>query len=115
MANINEQVNTRIKELRKKAGLTQEELAFNSGIHVSFISEIERGLKNPSIESLDKLLIALNISFKDFFDFETNAVEIKGNSVLNKLINDLHNRPEKEIEYIYGITKQFISYEDSRN
>ena len=114
MANISEHVGIRVKAFRQQAGLTQEGLALDSGIHVSFISEIERGLKKPSIESLEKLLIALNISFQEFFDFETSVKEIKGNLVLDKLVRVLEGRSEQEVELIYMIAKQFLDFEDNK-
>jgi transcriptional regulator with XRE-family HTH domain len=40
-------------------GLSQEELAFRSEVHRTYISELERGLKNPSLTTLDKLASAL--------------------------------------------------------
>jgi transcriptional regulator with XRE-family HTH domain len=114
MPNVSEQVGIRIKDYRLRAGLTQEGLAFNADIHVSFISEIERGLKKPSIESLEKLLCALNISFKDFFDFEIDVKTLKDSTALEKLVNELHNRSEREIELIYGLTKQILAFEDEK-
>ena len=114
MANVSEQVGTRLKEFRQRADLTQEALAFNSGIHVSFVSEIERGLKKPSIESLEKLLAALNVSFQDFFDFEIDVKALKDNTALEKLVNELQNRSEQEIELIHGIAKQILAFEDNK-
>ena len=114
MAGVSDKVGIRIKEFRQRAGLTQEGLAFESGVHVSFVSEIERGLKKPSIESLEKLLAALNINFPEFFDFEISVKEIKVNPVLDKLVKELEDRSEQEIELVYGITKQFLKFEDNK-
>jgi len=114
MPNVSEQVGIRIKDYRLRAGLTQEALAHNADMHVSFISEIERGLKKPSIESLEKLLCALNVSFKDFFDFEINVKTLKDSTALEKLVNELHCRSEREVELIYGLTRQIIAFEDDK-
>ena len=48
-----------LRELRESLGLSQEQLGFDSEVHRTYISEIERGLKNPSIETLQKLAEAL--------------------------------------------------------
>jgi len=109
MVNVSEQVRIKVKEYRKRAGLTQEELAFRADMHVSFVSEIERGVKKPSIESLGKLLSVLNVSFREFFDFE---VKVKPCSAIEKLLNELHSRSEREIELIHGLTKQILTFED---
>ena len=114
MANVSEQVGVRLREFRQRAGLTQEALAFNSGIHVSFLSEIERGIKKPSIESLEKLLSALNVSFQEFFDFEINVKALKDSTALEKLVHELQDRSEQEIELIHSIAKQILAFEDRK-
>ena len=51
-----------LRELRSERGLSQEELARRSDLHRTFVSQIERGLKSPSLGSLSKLAHALDIS-----------------------------------------------------
>ena len=114
MANVSEQVGIRLREFRQRAGLTQEVLSFNSGIHVSFLSEIERGIKKPSIDSLEKLLAALNVSFQEFFDFEINVKALKDSTALEKLVHKLQDRSEQEIELIHSIAKQILAFEDRK-
>jgi transcriptional regulator with XRE-family HTH domain len=46
---------------REKAGLSQEELADRAGLHRTFISQVERGLKSPSLNSLIAISAALGI------------------------------------------------------
>jgi transcriptional regulator with XRE-family HTH domain len=60
----------RILSLRKEKGLTMEQLAYQSGISKGGLSEIERNLKEPRAFTIFKLCAGLNISMKDFFDFE---------------------------------------------
>ena len=52
----------RIKETRKKAGLTQEQLAERLDVSVEFVSQIERGLKMPSMPLFIKMIEVLNVS-----------------------------------------------------
>jgi len=49
-----------ISDLRKKAGISQEELAYRASIHRTYVSQLERGLKSPTIAILAKLAKALN-------------------------------------------------------
>ena len=58
----------RLKTLRKKKGLSQEELGFKSSLHRTYISEVERGRRNISIVNIAKIAKALNVSIKEFFD-----------------------------------------------
>lgn len=54
-----------IKAKRQNLNLTQEQLAEKAGFHVNYIGGIERGTRNPSMESLVKIAKALEISPKD--------------------------------------------------
>ena len=51
---INKKFGTVLKELRTKKGLSQEEFAHNIGLHRTYISQLERGLKSPSLQTLEK-------------------------------------------------------------
>lgn len=48
--------------LRKSHGVSQEDLAEESGYHRTYISQLERGLKSPSLRTLNSLAHALGIS-----------------------------------------------------
>jgi len=50
-----------LRKLREQRGLSQEQLAFETGIHRTFVSQLERGLKTPSLATLFKLAAALEI------------------------------------------------------
>lgn len=58
---IYEKVGKRVKEVRKKSGLTQEDLAEKIGVSTTYISSIERGLSFPRGEVLVGILNALNV------------------------------------------------------
>lgn len=66
---IEKQVGNRIKQLRNNLSISQEELGFRSGIHRTYIASLEVGKRNVSIVTLEKIVIALNISMSDFFKF----------------------------------------------
>ena len=114
MENVSNQLGARIRQYRKKKGLTQEVLALNSGINISFLGDIERGIKKPSIESLEKLLKALGVTFKDFFDFEMAIKPFKDCTALEKLNVALQGRSESEIGMIYSVIKQVLDYSDNK-
>jgi transcriptional regulator with XRE-family HTH domain len=48
-----------IRILRTGKGLSQEQLALNAGVNTSYIGQIERGEKNPTIKTLEKIAVAL--------------------------------------------------------
>lgn len=48
-------------QLRRQAGLSQEALAFEAGLHRTFICHVERGVRNISIDNIERIAIGLNV------------------------------------------------------
>jgi len=71
--NIKEQVGQRIRILRKDLNLSQEALALKSEVDRTYITDVENGRRNVSLEILERIIEALEISVSDFF----NDVEFK--------------------------------------
>lgn len=66
--NIAEIFGRQIKSYRKALRLSQEELAERCGLHSTYIGQIERGEKNASLESIQKLSRGLNIPIAKLFE-----------------------------------------------
>ncbi len=66
---ITHQVGMRIKELRHKLGISQEELAARADVHRTYIASLEVGKRNVSIIALEKIVKALGVSLSEFFNF----------------------------------------------
>jgi len=115
METVSNQLGARIRQYRNKMGVTQEALALNSGINVSFLGDIERGLKKPSIESLEKLLKAFGITFQEFFNFEITIKPFKNCTAVEKLNLKLQDRSEDEIEMIYNVIQQILAFTDKQS
>lgn len=69
MTNIKSDFGKRLRKLREERKLTQEELADKAGMHFTYIGQIERGVRNPSLVNLEKLAKALEITAKELFPF----------------------------------------------
>lgn len=50
-----------LRELRALRGLSQEDLALEAGLHRTFVAHVERGVRNISIDNIEKLAIALGV------------------------------------------------------
>ena len=59
-----------VKNRRKDINMSQEELAYKSGIHRTYMSFIERGLRNPSLLIIFKISRILKIKLPELFDFD---------------------------------------------
>lgn len=57
-----------LKRIRSESGLSQEELAHRAGLHRTYISSIERGERNVSLENIFALAEALKVSPADLVD-----------------------------------------------
>lgn len=62
-------VGKRVKELRNRLGVSQEELADLAGLDRTYITSVECGKRNISIVNIEKLTVALKVTLKEFFDF----------------------------------------------
>lgn len=79
----------RVKEVRNKYGITQEELAEKIGIGERNLSKIECGNNFVTAETLSKLLSALNIDASELFNFRHNQdKEILKEELINAIKND---------------------------
>jgi len=54
-----------IQRRRELLGISQEEVANRSGLHRTYISDIERGSRNPTLKTLARLTVALEMSASD--------------------------------------------------
>jgi transcriptional regulator with XRE-family HTH domain len=64
---IRKQFGERVKELRLASGMSQEAFADKCGYARSYMSRIERGLANPSLDAVEVLAIALRVQVKELF------------------------------------------------
>lgn len=71
MVNVMIDVGKRIKELRNQAGISGRMLARLTDLDPSQISKIENGTSKPSLDALDRICKALNVTLSEFFSPES--------------------------------------------
>jgi transcriptional regulator with XRE-family HTH domain len=71
MENIKQKVGERIKNLRNQNKISQEDLANRAGMARGFVSGVETGKRNITVETLGKILEVLGVSYNDFFNDES--------------------------------------------
>jgi transcriptional regulator with XRE-family HTH domain len=55
-----------LKRLRAQKGLSQEQFGFEANLHRTYVSQLERGLKSPSLKTMAKIAVVLEISLTEF-------------------------------------------------
>ena len=92
---------SRLKELRKRKGLTLEKLAELVELEPASICNIENGYNYPSLQNLEKIVTTLEVTFSDIFNFEHHK---SSENLINEINNILNSAPDK-ISDIYKIVK----------
>jgi len=59
----------RLKRLRRQKGLTQEDLAYKTHLSTTFIGLLETGMRRPSLKTLQKIAIKLDVKAKDLIPY----------------------------------------------
>lgn len=77
MSAIAKLIGEQIRTFRQDRGLSQEQLALKSELNTTFVGQVERGIKKPTIDTLEKIVNALDITFEDLFSFEKNVIKHK--------------------------------------
>ena len=97
----------RIKESRKKLGLTQEQLAEKIDVSLTYVSELERGLKMPSMQLFIKLIEVLDASADYLLKDTVSAGKAYGNSVITQKIEKLTPKQRVALE---ALVETYIEY-----
>ena len=97
----------RIKELRKKKGLTQEELGARAGISYKYLGSIERGLENPSFRHLAKIARALGVELSELFQFQ--HLEPSRERLIKEINKMLTKMSDSQLQLTYRLLKDILS------
>lgn len=110
------QVGERIRSLRKEKGLTQEALAEKANIHYSYISGIEHADRNISLETLEKIIVALEVVPLEVFQFHLltfDGQRTEKKTALDALASLLVERNTEEILTVLRVAKDILAAVDA--
>lgn len=101
----------RLRSYRKNRGYSQERLAELANCHPNYIGQLKRGEKNATLESIEKLSSALEVSFSELFDklgdFEDNT-----NNFPLKCYELVASKSSKEQEQLFSLLKELEKYKE---
>ena len=112
MSDIAKILGQRIRNHRTAQGLSQEKLAELSGCHHTYIGQIERGEKNATIESIEKISAALNISLSKLFE-KLGTKEDGMRNIPLECYEFISAKAKEEQEHIYSILLEMDKYKNS--
>lgn len=105
MKSTKQLLGARVKEIRKGKGLSQSELSEKLEIATNFLSRIEVGASYPSIDTLERMSVVLEVDLKDFFDFEHLQVCSEDVATIQLL---LAGASEEKCRLAYKIIKAIV-------
>ena len=109
MSDIAKILGQRIRNYRTAKGLSQEKLAELAGCHPTYIGQIERGEKNATVESIEKISVALNISLSKLFE-KLGAQENGIRNIPLECYEFISAKTKEEQEHIYRILLEMDNY-----
>ncbi|CAH1200490.1 hypothetical protein PAECIP111893_01396 [Paenibacillus plantiphilus] len=108
-------IGEKVRFIRKQQGLTQEELAEKAQLMYQYIGAVERGTRNISIDSLEKIIAALGVDYNQFINFDEFGLPgIREDEVDKQYILTIHNealrnRSLEEIKAVHRITAEILN------
>ncbi len=117
LANLASHVGARIRLLRKNRGLTQEQLGEKVQQPQSYIGAIERGEKNISLDTLERIVVALGVEPGDLFVSylrRTKKDELEKDKHIDAISLLLRNRPLNEVHIISNLVADVLKALDSK-
>lgn len=109
MSDIAKIVGQRIRNYRIARGWSQENLAELSDFHPTYIGQVERGEKNATIESIERISRALNVPLSKLFE-KLGAEEDEARNIPLECYEFLSEKTKKEQEQIFRILLEIDKY-----
>lgn len=110
MNEISRNIGENIRALRKQKGYSQEQLALRAEINGSYMGQVERGEKSPTIDVLGKIAQALQCPLEQLVHVEGKPREEI--SYADKIAYQLQGLSVKEQEAVYKFVKQLVQFKE---
>ena len=96
----------RVRELRRKKNLSQEELAAKANLHYTYIGAVERGEKNPSLQSIEKIAKGLDVPLPDLFSFLEKSSP--NDKLRQEIITFIDDKDASTLKLILRVVKAIV-------
>ncbi|MGD0229834.1 MAG: helix-turn-helix transcriptional regulator [Syntrophorhabdales bacterium] len=88
---VKELIGKRIKEARQAKGLSQEALSEKIGMSAKYLSSVERGKENPTLDTLIKLADALEVEASELFNYQHERSPEELRQLISHLMDKGHD------------------------
>ena len=109
MSDMAKIIGQRIRNYRTQKGLSQEKLAELAGCHPTYIGQLERGEKNATLESVEKIASAMDISLSELFD---KLGKSGGDNIAAKCYDLVASKNEAEQKQLYKMLQEMDKYKN---
>lgn len=99
-----------IRSYRTSSGLSQKTLAAMAGLDPAFLGHVERCLKCPTIDTLNKISNALNITLSQLLDFDHPPKETKNVDLLKKITVLFNQLTPEEANHLTNIIFKIVEF-----
>lgn len=107
MSEIAKIIGQRIRNYRTEKGLSQEKLAEMAGCHPTYIGQVERGEKNATLESVEKITLAMGVPLSKLFE---KIGEDSADSIPMKCYELIASKSDREQKHLYKILTEIDKY-----
>lgn len=97
----------RLRELRVKKGMTQEGLAEKTGLSVTFVGLVERGINTPSLETCNRIARALGVSIDELFYFQKDDKKL---DLIKSIMFKIRKGTTEELSLINEVAERILEY-----
>ena len=109
MSDVAKIIGQRIRNYRTQKGLSQEKLAKLAACHPTYIGQLERGEKNATLESVEKIASAMDISLSELFD---KLGKSGSNNIAAKCYDLVASKNEAEQKQLYKMLQEMDKYKN---
>ena len=102
----------RLRQLRNARALSQEQVAHIADITPAYLGQVERGMKNITVYTLEKICRALNISLAEFFNVTHPDTDKETDEIAAQIIHQLNGKSKAEKQAVLRLVKLVFSIQE---
>lgn len=111
--NVKKEMGARIRLLRKRKGLTQEEMANRCGLHWTYIGGLERGERNPTLTTLHRVAGGLGVPIGDLINTPSfKKAPPTEDTKEGKLLRLLRRKDPQSVDLAAGLVREVLRWRD---